>query len=112
MRSWERGRKAPDLSGAQKVILPDDTINSIIIAMSKIDKTTQRMRDNPSDWRIASLETVAERLGIQVRKTGGSHVFFLHENSELVVTVPAKCPIKPIYIGQFLAPIGDIGAEL
>jgi len=80
--------------------------------MSKIDKTIQRMRDNPRDWRIASLETIAGRLGIQVRKTGGSHVVFLHEDSELIVTVPAKRPIKPIYIEQFLALIDDIGAEL
>ena len=29
--------------------------------------------------------------------------------SDLVVTVPAKRPIKPIYITQFLALIDDIG---
>lgn len=80
--------------------------------MSKTDKTIQKMRDNPKDWRIASLETVAKKLDIQIRKTGGSHVVFLHENSELVITVPAKRPIKPIYIEQFLALIDDIGAEL
>jgi predicted RNA binding protein YcfA (HicA-like mRNA interferase family) len=70
------------------------------------------MHDNPKDWRIASLETVAKKLDIQIRKTGGSHVVFLHENSELVITVPAKRPIKPIYIEQFLALIDDIGVEL
>ncbi len=78
--------------------------------MGKVDKAIQKMRDNPRDWRIASLETIAKRLDIQVRKSGGSHVVFMHKDSEIVVTVPAKRPIKPIYIDQFLALINDIGA--
>ncbi|MCK5720511.1 MAG: type II toxin-antitoxin system HicA family toxin [Thiomargarita sp.] len=67
------------------------------------------MRNNPKDWRIDSLETIAKKLDIQVRKSGGSHVVFMHENSDIVVTIPAKRPIKPIYINQFLALINDIG---
>ena len=78
--------------------------------MSKVDKAIQKMRDNPRDWRIVSLETIAKRLDIQVRKSGGSHVVFMHKDSEIVVTVPAKRPIKPVYIDQFLALINDIGA--
>ena len=78
--------------------------------MSKVDKTIQKMRDNPRDWRIVSLETIAKRLDIQVRKSSGSHVVFMHKDSEIVVTVPAKRPIKPVYIDQFLALINDIGA--
>lgn len=77
--------------------------------MDKTDKTMQRMRTNPRDWRISSLETVAKKWGIQIRKTGGSHVVFMHTDSELVVTVPAKRPIKPIYIKQFLSLIDGIG---
>jgi predicted RNA binding protein YcfA (HicA-like mRNA interferase family) len=78
--------------------------------MSKMDKAIQKMRDNPGDWRIVALETIAKRLDIQVRKSGGSHVVFMHEDSEIVVTVPAKRPIKPVYIIQFLALIDDLGA--
>lgn len=67
------------------------------------------MRRNPRDWRIESLESVAGRYGIQVRKTGGSHFVFLHPDSEIAVTVPFKRPIKPVYIAQFLALVDDIG---
>ncbi|MES9855032.1 MAG: type II toxin-antitoxin system HicA family toxin [Sedimenticola sp.] len=78
--------------------------------MSKSEKMIQKMRDNPKDWRLASLEAIAKRLDIQVRKSGGSHAVFMHEDSHIVVTVPSKRPIKSIYIYQFLALIDDIGA--
>jgi len=60
---------------------------------------------------MESLEVIARRYGIDVRKTGGSHFVFLHPDSDLAVTVPFKRPIKPIYITQFLALLDDIGAE-
>ena len=79
--------------------------------MSKVEKLLAKMRDNPRDWRIESLEAVAKRYEIEVRKTGGSHFVFLHRDSDLAVTIPFKRPIKPIYITQFLALIDDIGVE-
>lgn len=69
------------------------------------------MRTNPRDWRIEELEVIAKRLGVDVRKTGGSHFVFLHPDSELAVTIPFNRPIKPVYITQFLALLDDIGAE-
>ena len=79
--------------------------------MSKADKLLAKLRANPRDWRMESLEAVARRHGIEVRKTGGSHFVFMHPDSELAVTIPFKRPIKPIYITQFLALLDDIGAE-
>ncbi len=79
--------------------------------MGKAEKLLDKMRANPRDWRIGSLEVVAERYGIQVRKTGGSHFVFTHPASELAVTVPFKRPIKPVYITRFLALLDDIGAD-
>ncbi|MFC1746579.1 type II toxin-antitoxin system HicA family toxin [Candidatus Riflebacteria bacterium] len=76
--------------------------------MSKAEKLLQKLRNNPKNWRIETLENLAKKLGIQVRKSGGSHVVFLHKNSETVVTVPANRPIKPIYITQLLVLIDDI----
>ena len=70
--------------------------------MSKVAKAIQKMKDNPSDWRIASLEAIAQHYGCNIRKGGGSHVVFGHNKSELVVTVPAHKPIKPVYIRQFI----------
>ena len=76
--------------------------------MSKADKTLDKMRANPKDWRIESLEKVASRYGVTVRKSGGSHIVFSHFDSPIVVTVPVHRPIKPPYIRQFLALINDI----
>lgn len=77
--------------------------------MSKADKIIQKMRSNPRDWKIDSLEVLAKRFGLQIRKSGGSHVVFMHDDSDLMVTVPSRRPIKPVYIEQFLALIDDIG---
>jgi hypothetical protein len=43
--------------------------------MSKVDRAIQKMRDNPRDWRIDSLEMIAKRLDIQVRKSGAAMSF-------------------------------------
>jgi predicted RNA binding protein YcfA (HicA-like mRNA interferase family) len=79
--------------------------------MSKADKVLEKMRRNPRDWRMESLEAVARRHGVDVRKTGGSHFVFLHPDSELAITVPFKRPVKPIYVIQFLALLDDIGVQ-
>ncbi|MFH1033819.1 MAG: type II toxin-antitoxin system HicA family toxin [Pseudomonadota bacterium] len=71
--------------------------------MSKAEKILQQMRNNPKDWRIEDLETVAGRYGLDIRRHGGSHVIFSHPEVIQHVTVPAKNPVKPPYIRQFLA---------
>lgn len=78
--------------------------------VSKAEKLLSQMRVNPRDWRIESLEVVARRYGMVVRKTGGSHVVFMHPGSDFAVTVPSGRPIKPVYIVQFLALLDDAGA--
>jgi predicted RNA binding protein YcfA (HicA-like mRNA interferase family) len=76
--------------------------------MTRVDKILEQMRNNPRDWRIESLEMVAKRFGIVVRKPAGSHVIFQHDASVLEVSVPAHRPIKPVYVKQFLALLDDI----
>ena len=46
--------------------------------MPRADKTLDAMRANPRDWRIGSREAVAAANGVNVRKSGGSHVVFEH----------------------------------
>ena len=70
--------------------------------MATDDKTLAGMRNNPRDWRIASLETVAAANGVNVRKTGGSHVVFEHPDLVEALSVPAHRPIKPIYVQRFV----------
>ena len=79
--------------------------------MSKVDKLLEKMRRNPRDWRIEDLEALAVRFGLSVRKPGGSHAVFFHEATGRQLSVPAKRPIKPIYITAFLALLDEIEVD-
>jgi predicted RNA binding protein YcfA (HicA-like mRNA interferase family) len=76
--------------------------------MAKVDKILEKMRRNPRDWRIEDLEALAARFGLGVRKPGGSHAIFFHEASGQQLSVPAKRPIKPIYVTALIALLDDI----
>ncbi len=69
--------------------------------MSKKDKLLDRMRNNPRDWRIEELKKVADQYKVDYRQPGSSHVTFRAKNGTKL-TVPARKPIKAIYIKQFL----------
>ncbi len=70
--------------------------------MTRADKTLEDMRANPQDWRIATLESVAASFGVNVRKPGGSHVVFEHPDVAEALSVPARRPIKPVYVRRFV----------
>jgi predicted RNA binding protein YcfA (HicA-like mRNA interferase family) len=77
--------------------------------MSSAEKRVAQMRANPKgDWRIEDLETVAASLGMKIRKSGGSHAVFSHPATATRLTVPARRPIKPVYIRHFLDMIDEI----
>jgi hypothetical protein len=76
--------------------------------MTTADKTLDRMRNNPRDWKIDDLLAVAGRFGIQVRNSGGSHHVFTCHSSGESICVPAHRPIKPVYVKQFVAMIDSI----
>lgn len=78
--------------------------------MTSADKRLGKMRANPkADWRIEDLEVIARSRGMSVRRGGGSHVVFSHERSVKHLTVPARRPIKPIYIRDFIELVDEIG---
>lgn len=66
------------------------------------------MRNNPRDWKIETLISVAEKYGVEIRNHGGSHHVFSHPGVVLVVSVPAHRPIKPIYVKQFVLLIEQV----
>lgn len=76
-----------------------DTINVV----GSSEKILKRMRENPRDWRIEDLKVLADRFDIAYRQPGGSHVIFVSTSGTL--SVPARRPIKPIYIKRFVAMI-------
>lgn len=79
--------------------------------MTRADKTLADMRANPRDWRITSLEAVAATFGVNVRKPGGSHVVFEHPAVAEALSVPARRPIKPIYVRRFVRLIETVRGD-
>ncbi len=75
------------------------------------DKLFEKMRNNPRDWRIEQLETIAKQHAVIVRKTGGSHVVFDHPSWVELLCVPAKRPIKPVYIKKFVTLIESLEVD-
>jgi hypothetical protein len=69
--------------------------------MSRADKIVDRMRNNPRDWRIEDLKTVASHYGIELRQRGTSHVVFSDPLGN-VLSVPAARPIKAVYVRRFV----------
>jgi hypothetical protein len=70
--------------------------------VSNADKILARMRANPkADWRIEDCQVLARSHGV-VWDSTGSHVTFRSPGGGRI-TVPARRPIKPIYITLFVA---------
>jgi len=66
------------------------------------DKLLGKLRNNPAgSWSIDNLRTVAEQHGIEFRQGATSHVVFVSEDGRTFV-VPARRPIKPVYIRKFV----------
>jgi hypothetical protein len=79
--------------------------------MAAADKLLEKMRRNPkADWTIADLQNIAKRNGIGWRAAGGSHVIFLPERGP-TITVPARRPIKPVYVEKFVEMIDKVRSE-
>ena len=59
----------------------------------------ERMRRNPRDWRIGDVEQVCRSNGVQCTPPRtGSHYKVKHDSFPEFLVVPARRPIKPVYI--------------
>ena len=76
--------------------------------VNRRSKLLAAMKNNPRDWRMDQLLSVASEFGIECRSNGGSHHVFSHPAMEGGVCVPAHRPIKPVYIRQFLILIQSV----
>ena len=76
--------------------------------MGTAEKTMEKMRRNPRDWRIEDVQVVAKRYRLLTRAEGGSHHVFSYPDIAESVTVPAHKPIKPVYIRKFVKLIDKI----
>ena len=74
------------------------------------DKLLTRMKNNPrGDWKISHVETLVKRYGFRISrpKGGGSHIT-LHHDKTKKLTIPARRPIKPVYIRQLVQIIENL----
>jgi len=69
--------------------------------MSQADKNLEKMRVNPTNWRLEELQAIARRFNIEWQHDGGSHCVFVNASGK-TLPVPARKPIKTIYIKKFL----------
>lgn len=76
--------------------------------MNTATKLLEAMRNNPRDWQIGQLQTVARNVAVVCRCEGGSHHVFSHPAVAEIVSVPAHRPIKPVYVRQFVALIDKV----
>lgn len=76
--------------------------------MSNAVKLFDQMRRNPRDWRIEDLRIVAGRFGLLIEQGKGSHVKFRHPAGRMFVVVPARRPVKDIYVRQLVKLIEEI----
>ena len=73
-----------------------------IAARKKEHKKLTAMRANPrNDWKIDDLKTVANSIGIEV-VPGGKHFAASSGLLQGQLTIPAKRPIKPFYVRNFV----------
>ena len=72
--------------------------------MNTAAKLLQAMRTNPRDWTLAQIQTVARQHSIDWRHEGSSHCVFVRSDGK-TLPVPARPPIKPIYVKKFVEPI-------
>ena len=80
--------------------------------MARGDKLLERMRANPRDWRIEDVQAVCAAFGIAcTAPRKGSHYKVKHESQAEMLTVPARRPIKPVYIADLVGFIDAVIAR-
>lgn len=68
--------------------------------MAQKKRLLDRMRDNPrSDWKMADIERLCAELGLVLHPPSrGSHFKVVSEFLADVLVIPARRPIKAVYI--------------
>jgi predicted RNA binding protein YcfA (HicA-like mRNA interferase family) len=73
----------------------------------------ERMRRNPNDnWTIRDVESVCREHGLLFRAgKETSHCHAKHPQAREILTIPARRPIKPVYIRKLVRYIEAHGAR-
>lgn len=75
-------------------------------------KTIERMRANPkADWQISDVEKACREAGVVCMKpAGGSHYKIGNAGGGRRFTIPARRPIKAVYITMLVRFLEEKGA--
>jgi hypothetical protein len=73
----------------------------------------ERMRRNPAgDWQIGDVEALCREYGLLFRAgKGTSHCHARHPSAREILTIPARRPIKPVYIRKLVRYIETHGEK-
>jgi hypothetical protein len=69
-------------------------------------KMLEKMRANPAgNWKIEQVETLCRQAGLECEppRGGGSHFKAWSNHLNGILTIPAKRPIKTVYIKRLIA---------
>jgi hypothetical protein len=70
------------------------------------------MRSNPQgDWTMTDVQAVCRGAGLRCSPPtgGGSHWKVSHPAMRLILTIPARRPIKPVYIRRLVWMVDEAG---
>jgi len=73
----------------------------------------ERMKRNPAgDWTIRDVEAICGEYGLWFRPgKGTSHCHLKHPSARELLTIPARRPIKPVYIRKLVRYIEAHGGD-
>lgn len=76
--------------------------------MSKKDKLLQKIRNNPTNVKFETIQSLLLYFGFseRVSRGGSSHHTFTY--GEYIITVPKKKPVKSIYVKKALSILEDL----
>jgi hypothetical protein len=69
-------------------------------------KILEKMRANAAaDWKIENIETLCRQTGLECLppRGGGSHFKAWSPHLNGILTIPAKRPVKPVYIKRLVS---------
>lgn len=70
-----------------------------------------KVKNKRRDWSIDDVRAVAKKFGLEVRSHRGSHYTFSHPDVDFHITIPARRPVKPVYVRDFVKFIDDIRGQ-
>ncbi|WP_120715835.1 type II toxin-antitoxin system HicA family toxin [Tsuneonella amylolytica] len=78
--------------------------------MARAEKLLERMRANPRDWQIDDVVAVCRAYGLACKSPKrGSHFKVEHPAIDGKLTIPARKPIKSVYILLLVEMIDKLG---